>query len=170
MHTSSFPLSLHAMSLYIDMKIILTVNCSGSHCISVIIFWISARICNVVNRGNIVHSNSIGSPSIRSNSRRWGGFIKPTNFLLPCAYGTIKISSHAQCRIGEYVDFRCWQLNCSVVQQRCPFPRFVLPIDQGYSMNFCLFGDQLPGTFEQLFVKSPHNHCQTELRLAGWPT
>ena len=35
------------------MKMILPVNCSGSHCISVIMFWISARICNIMNPGNL---------------------------------------------------------------------------------------------------------------------
>ena len=40
------------MSMYIDMKIILPENCSNSHCISVIMFWISRRISNVVNPGN----------------------------------------------------------------------------------------------------------------------
>ena len=35
---SVFPYSLHAMSLYIDMKMILSVKCSGSHCRSLIRF------------------------------------------------------------------------------------------------------------------------------------
>ena len=48
-HNSLFPYSLHTMSSYIDLKMIRPMNCSGSHCISVIIFWISTRICNVVN-------------------------------------------------------------------------------------------------------------------------
>ena len=46
-----FLLSLQTMSLYIDMKMIRPGNCSGSHLFSVIIFWISATICNVVNPG-----------------------------------------------------------------------------------------------------------------------
>ena len=73
-HISSCPHSSHTMSLYIDMKIILPVNCSGSHCITVIIFWISARICNAVNPGKFFHSNSLGSPSIRSNFQPWDEF------------------------------------------------------------------------------------------------
>ena len=48
---SLFPFSHHTMSLYIDMKIIRPWNCSGSHFISVIMFWISVRICNAVNPG-----------------------------------------------------------------------------------------------------------------------
>ena len=31
-----------------------------------------------------------------------------------------------------------------VIEQRRPFPRFVLPNDQGYSLIFCLFADQPP--------------------------
>ena len=37
------------MSLYIDMKIVLPLNCSGSHCDLAMIFWISSRMPNVVN-------------------------------------------------------------------------------------------------------------------------
>ena len=68
-HHSVLSLSLHTMSSYINMKMIRPVNCSRSHCISFIIFLISARICNVVNPGKSFHSSSIGSPSIRSDSR-----------------------------------------------------------------------------------------------------
>ena len=57
-------------TLYIDMKMILPWNCSGSHLNSAIIFWISSRIPNVVNPGKFYHSNSIGSLSIRSKSLR----------------------------------------------------------------------------------------------------
>ena len=60
------------MSLYIDMKKIRAVNCSSSPCILSIIFWISARTCNVVSPLNMFHSNSVGSPSIRSSSPYWG--------------------------------------------------------------------------------------------------
>ena len=56
------------------MQIIRLGNCSGSHFFSVIMLWISARICNAVNTGKIFHSNSIFSPSIRSNSRHWDEF------------------------------------------------------------------------------------------------
>ena len=71
-HISLFSLLPHEISLNIDRKMIRPVNCSGPHFISVIMFWMSARICNVVNPVKFVHSNSIGSPSIRSNSRHWG--------------------------------------------------------------------------------------------------
>ena len=56
------------------MKIILPLNCSGSHFDPAIIFWISARfpyrLHNVANPGKFFHSNSIDSPSIRSKSLR----------------------------------------------------------------------------------------------------
>ena len=67
----SVSLFSYSMSLYIDLKTILPWKCSGWHCISVIIFWISARIPNVVNPVEIFHSNSIGSTSIRFHSLNW---------------------------------------------------------------------------------------------------
>ena len=70
-HKSLFPFSLHTMSLHPDMKMIRLVNCSDSHCISFIIFWILGRICDVACPGKTFHSNSIGSPSTRSNFRCW---------------------------------------------------------------------------------------------------
>ena len=75
-HNSSFPFSQHAMSLNIDIKMIRPWNYPGSHCTSVIMSWISSRIPNVVNPVNFSHSNSMGSPSIRFNSRHWDEFIK----------------------------------------------------------------------------------------------
>ena len=65
-----FPRFLQSMSLCIDMKMILPLNSSGKHLDSVIIFWISTRIPNVVNPGKFFHSSSIGSPSNRSKSLR----------------------------------------------------------------------------------------------------
>ena len=67
----SVTLFSHSRSLCTDMKIIFPWKCSSSHFISVIIFWISVRIPNVVNPRKIFHSNSIGSPSIRPNSPNW---------------------------------------------------------------------------------------------------
>ena len=46
---------LHTMSLYIDMKMIRPGNRSGSHSIWVIMFWISARNCNVENPAKFFH-------------------------------------------------------------------------------------------------------------------
>ena len=53
--------------LYIDMKMIIPLNCSGSHFDSVIIFESLSRIFFEVSP---VHSNSICSPLIRSKSLR----------------------------------------------------------------------------------------------------
>ena len=61
---SPFRVSVHGM------KMILPWNCTGSHFNSAIMFWISAGIPNVVNPEKFFHSNSIGSPSIRSKSLR----------------------------------------------------------------------------------------------------
>ena len=48
---------------WLFLGIVLAHNPSPS-----LIFWISKRTCNVVNPRKIIHSNSIGSPSIPSNS------------------------------------------------------------------------------------------------------
>ena len=48
------------MSLYIDMKMILSMKCSGSHCESVIRLWIFLIRPKVVIPGNIFHSISVG--------------------------------------------------------------------------------------------------------------
>ena len=67
-HTRSFCASLHAMSLHIDTKMILLWNCSHSQPKFFSNVWISWRIFNVVCPGKIIHSTSIGSPSVISNS------------------------------------------------------------------------------------------------------
>ena len=55
----------------VDMKIIIPLNCSGSQPKLFINFWISWTICSAVCLGNIIHSNSTGSPLIPSNSLYW---------------------------------------------------------------------------------------------------
>ena len=66
---SMVPRFLQSMSLYIDLKMTLPLNCSGSHFNSeIIVFCISSRIPNVVNPGKFLHSISIGTPSIPSKS------------------------------------------------------------------------------------------------------
>ena len=52
------------------MKIILPWNCSGSQH-KFFISLISRTICSAVCPGNIIHSNSTGSPLIPSNSLYW---------------------------------------------------------------------------------------------------
>ena len=65
-HSVSLSLFHHMMSLIIDMKIIRPWDWSGSLTLFMN-FWTSWTSCNVVNPGKIIHSNSIGSPSIVSN-------------------------------------------------------------------------------------------------------
>ena len=161
------------MSLCIDKKIIRPVNCSGSHCISFIIFWISASICNVVNPGKFFHP-----PSIRSNSRRWRdshahntesektqvfavanwtalsvskgvichlSLLVNHSILFPCVHGPRVWIHLAQTQywIGEYIDFCLWQLDCFVSQQSCPLPRILCANQTLVYLNFCLICDQL---------------------------
>ena len=64
-HTFSLSSDHHMMSLNIDMKIIRPWNCDGSP-ILVMNSWTLLMGCNVVNPGKMLHSNSIGSPSIVS--------------------------------------------------------------------------------------------------------
>ena len=90
-----------------------------------------------------------------------GWIHKPIGFLFPCAHGIFTDSSHIHYWIREYLGFCCWQLNCPVSQQSCHFPRILLPVDQGYSLNICLFSDQLARYIEQLF------HCSL-WRIFGW--
>ena len=58
------------MSLNIDMKIILPVKFSGSHCNSPNICWNSLGIAIAVNAVKIFHTNSIGFAPIRFNSQK----------------------------------------------------------------------------------------------------
>ena len=56
-HLSSFPFAPHSMSLYFDMKMILSSKCSGLHWKSLIRLWIFSKRPNVMISGNIFHSN-----------------------------------------------------------------------------------------------------------------
>ena len=58
-------------SLHIDMKMILSIKFSGSHCWSLIRLWIFSGRPNVVIPVDIFHSNSVGIPSIRFISLKW---------------------------------------------------------------------------------------------------
>ena len=90
---SFFPRLVQSMSLYIDMKMILPLNCSGSPFDFVIIFWILSSIHNVVNPGNFVHSISTGSPvdPIRTTC-----FPKPCNLAFRCLHWFITAASQTQ--------------------------------------------------------------------------
>ena len=58
-----------SMSLYIDMKMIRSLSCSGWILFSALVLWISRSNSSVECPGKTVHSNSADSPSIPSNSR-----------------------------------------------------------------------------------------------------
>ena len=51
--------SPHTMSLYFEMKMIRPKECSGSHCVPVIMFCISAKMCNAVNPEDISTRRSL---------------------------------------------------------------------------------------------------------------
>ena len=79
LHSRSFSLDPHEMSLNIDMKMIRHVKSSGS----VLIFdknsWTLLQSCNVVNPGKIFHSISIGPPSIVSKALYSDQLLNHTN-------------------------------------------------------------------------------------------
>ena len=119
-HTRSFCDSLHTMSLYIDMKMILPLSCSGSQFKSFNNFWISRRMCNVVCPGFIIHSNSIGSPSILSNSLH-ESFQFGSPFIVWLRERTYLPKT--QYRVWEYVNFCLREIDyLFVVLQGQSFP------------------------------------------------
>ena len=63
---SVFPCSLHTMSLYIDMKMVLPLNCSSSHCDSVI------KNLNLFKHSQCCESCEIFSTRIPSALHRFG--------------------------------------------------------------------------------------------------
>ena len=77
----SFLLSLdpHEMSLNIDMKMIRPVNFSGVTLNVDSNSWTLWQSCNVVKPGKILHSNSIGSPSIASKVLYCGELLNHIN-------------------------------------------------------------------------------------------
>ena len=105
LHFSMFPRSPHTMSLYIDMKMILALNCSGSHWNAVSISRISSRIPTVVNPGKIFHSNSIGSPSIRSKIFEITCFQKPFDVVFAGFDWLVTEASQTEHRVGEDIGF-----------------------------------------------------------------
>ena len=67
------------MSLNIDMKIIRPVKFCGSTLNLDSNSWTARTSCNVVNPGKILHSNSIGSPSILSKALYSGELLNHVN-------------------------------------------------------------------------------------------
>ena len=68
------------MSLNIDMKIIRPVNFSGVKLNLDMNSWTLLQSSNVVNRGKIFHSNSIGSPSSVSKVLYCDELLNQVNF------------------------------------------------------------------------------------------
>ena len=64
LHSCSLSSDHHEMLSNNDMKMIRSVNSSGSTLIVDWNSWTSLQSCNVVNLGKLFHSNSSGSPSI----------------------------------------------------------------------------------------------------------
>ena len=117
---SSFFKSRHMMSLYIDMKMILPLSCSGVHFISHIILWTSARICNVVNPGIfftriplVLHRFD---PILCIGRNPWTTpvYFSPFNIIL---WERVYLSK-TQYRIWEYIDFCRRKTDCSTLNRR----------------------------------------------------
>ena len=79
MHSFLLSLDPHEMSLNIDMKMICPANLSGVTLNLNSISWTLRTSCNVVNPGKILHSNSIGSPSILSKALYSGDLLNHVN-------------------------------------------------------------------------------------------
>ena len=108
-HNLLFPFAHHAVSLYIDVKMVRPWNCPNSHFISIIMFSISAIIYNAMNPGKFFHSNSIHRltiDSIQFSILNW--ILKRIDLLLPNFDGIFTGPSHTQYWVGEYVGFCIW--------------------------------------------------------------
>ena len=81
LHPRSLSSDPHKMSLNIDMKIIRPLKFCGCTLIFDKNYWTLLQSCNVLNPGNIFHSNSIGSPSIVSRVLYCGELLNQLNFL-----------------------------------------------------------------------------------------
>ena len=96
------------------------LSCSGSQFKSFNNFCISRRMCNAVCPGFIIHSNSIASPSILSNSLR-ESFQFDSPFIVWLRERTD--FPKTQNRVWEYVNFCLREIDyLFVVHQGQPFP------------------------------------------------
>ena len=116
-HISRFPFFVQSVSLYIDTKMIRSLNCSGR--ILFCLFWISRSRPSVVCPGKIFHSNSTDSPSIPFNSRYSAAFMNHSIFSCTMLYRLWVFMNCAKTnhriRINAYLYFQ--QLGCPVVYQ-----------------------------------------------------
>ena len=134
------------MSFYIDMKMILLWQCSGSHLMSVII--ISASISNVVNPKKIFHSNSVdstislyGRDSI--NQLTFSFHALTGSWLMPPIHSTESEKTKV---------FAVANWTAPVSKEGCPLPHLLLPIDHWITCNFFLIRDQLPSYMKAAFT------------------
>ena len=97
---------------------LLCVTSQGFH--KVLISW---RICTVVNPGKIIHSNSIGSPSIPSDSLYCLN-LKPIQFGFLFFVWLWELTDFPKTqRIWEYINFCLWEIDhLFIVRQGHPFP------------------------------------------------
>ena len=156
-----FAFSPNTMSLYVDMKMIRPGNGSGSHCISVIMFWISARICNAVSPGKVVHSNFIGSPSIRSDSRHWDEFMNESIFSVHCLYGIFTDFLMHNTESENTKAFAVDSWTARSVNRVVLFQELCCQLIMDLPWNFFLLFDRLSCHIEQLI------HCSL-WPIFGW--
>ena len=91
--------------------------------------------------GKFVHSNSIGSPSIRSNSRHWSISLRNFSPNLPMRDRRIH-------KLSLSVDNRSAQS----INRMVLFQEFFLPIGHGDTLNCFLLFEQLACHIEQCFT------------------
>ena len=147
---------------------------------NVIIFWILVRICNDVNPGNIFHSNSIGSPSIRSNSRYWDGFINHSIFSFHALTGVLGILPKQNTESENTYTFAVdnWtarsfnkvvlfqDLSCQLITD-IPWISVCSQTNFLVRSNHCFI---VPCGWFLVECKSSNIFCPNKLRHAGWPT
>ena len=123
-HNSLFPFSHHTMSLPTDMKMIRPWTSSGSHYFSHHVLNLSEDLqCS--ESWEIFHSNSIGAPSIRSNSLYWSEFWSQSIFSFQALTGFWPI--HNTESDPWVFAFDNWTAFFS--KQSCPLPSLLLPVD-----------------------------------------
>ena len=143
--------SFFPINVIVDMKMILPCKCLGSHINSVIIFWISSRTPNVVNPEKFFHSNSIGSPSIRSNTLKERDSTKHLIFLSQALTGSgLMRPRHSTESEKTQVSAVAHWTALSVSRVVSLSSNELLPISRSNTSNFSLVSDQLLSHLKQL--------------------
>ena len=126
--------------------------------------WTLVQSCNVVNPGEIFHSNSSGSPSILSNVLYSWDIFEPLQCLFPCSVWlrVLVYLTKKQYIIWKDVDLRALKIdNSFVTNQRHIFPWMIFPTNCFHSINLILFGHQFRSYVEHFF------HCEIFCILDG---